>query len=177
MENKETKNSMKEIKNKIFLKNLSKKQKETLTKMEIVGGAIGLGAGLLTLYSMKDPETIPVHSIDTITANNITDFKEVEPDNSVEILTIKPVTEINDQNISFGEAFKVAREISGKGGWFVWKGNVYNTYYKEEWEDLSPKEKNDYLASIEIQDIQKNENPNTLETLAREQNENINAPS
>lgn len=177
MENKETKNGLKEFKNRIILKNLSKKQKEALTKIEIIGGVIGLGAGLLTLYSMKTPETTPERSIDTAPANEVTDFKEMETENSVELLSLNPVTEINDVNISFGEAFKVAREICGKGGWFIWKGDVYNTYYKEEWQALSPDEKNDYLASIEIHNFQKDENPNSLETLAIEQNENLNASS
>jgi len=175
MENKETKNGMKEIKNRIILKNLSKKQKETLTKIEIIGGVIGLGAGLLTLYSMKTPDDTQVNSIETTSANEMNELKETEPDNSVELLSLNPITEITDVNISFGEAFKVAREICGKGGWFIWKGNVYNTYYQEEWQALSPDEKNDYLASIEIQNFQNDEKPNTFETLAGAQNENLNA--
>jgi hypothetical protein len=160
MENKETKSSMKGIKNKIILKNLSDKQKEVLRKTGIIGGGVGLGTGLLTLYSMKAPEIIPGLSIDTTTTINSNDLTENEHNNTVELVSFKPVAEINDQNISFGEAFKFAREICGPGGWFIWKGNIYNTFYKEEWQNLSKAERNDYFASIEITNIKGQENQN-----------------
>jgi hypothetical protein len=155
MENKETKSSTKMIKNRIILHNLSQKQKEVLMKMGIIGS--GLGSGLFMLCSMKDPETIPGLSEDATPVKDLTESSNDIFNNSVEVMSVKPVTEIGEQNISFGEAFKVAREICGSGGWFIWKDRIYNTYYKEEWQALNQDERDDYLASIEIRNIQSHE--------------------
>jgi len=74
---------------------------------------------------------------------------------------------IDDQNLSFGDAFKTAREINGPGGWFIWKGNIYNTYFKEEWQSLSQEERKEYLASIEVQNL---DDTNKIEEDAHEEN-------
>jgi hypothetical protein len=161
MENKESKNNMKRIKNRIILNNLTEKQKEVLMKAGIIGG--GLTSGLFMLYSMKEPETIPELYTDSTAVKDLTESSDSELNNSVEIISLKPVTEINEQNTSFGEAFKVARELCGPGGWFIWKGKIYNTYYKEEWQALSQIERNDYLASIEINDVQSDEEQYTTD--------------
>jgi hypothetical protein len=42
----------------------------------------------------------------------------------------------------------------GPGGVFEWNDNVYGTYYKEEWEDLSPAETEEYWASVDAADIE-----------------------
>ncbi len=39
-------------------------------------------------------------------------------------------------DLSFGQAFATARKALGPGGVFEWKGKLFNTYYKEEWESL-----------------------------------------
>jgi hypothetical protein len=44
---------------------------------------------------------------------------------------------VNDE-MNFGEAFATAREETGPGGIFTWQGSVYGTYYKDEWNQLSP---------------------------------------
>lgn len=163
MENQELKNSMKRIKNRIILKNLTEKQKGVLIKTGIIGS--GLGSGLFMLYSMKEPETIPGVYPDSTPEKDLTEPSDGENINSVEIVSLKPVTEISEQNISFGEAFKVARELCGPGGWFIWKGNIYNTYYKEEWQALSQDERNDYLASIEIENTQNHDGQHLKDTL------------
>lgn len=155
MQQKVTNFNMKNIKNRIILNNLSKRQKEILMKTGIIGG--GLGSGLFMLYSMKTPQIVPVISQEESPVYDSKELPKTEPVNSIEIISVKPVTEISEQNISFAEAFKVAREICGTGGWFLWRGNIYNTYYKEEWQALSQDEKNDYLASIVIKNTQNNE--------------------
>ncbi|MGM9846598.1 MAG: hypothetical protein ACI31F_01465 [Muribaculaceae bacterium] len=43
---------------------------------------------------------------------------------------------VND-SMSFGEAFAAARAEVGAGGCFVWHGNVYGTYYANEWNAMS----------------------------------------
>jgi cytoskeletal protein RodZ len=43
--------------------------------------------------------------------------------------------------MSFSEAFGAARNETGPGGIFLWKGGVYGTYYRDEWSQLSPEYK------------------------------------
>ena len=50
---------------------------------------------------------------------------------------IGAIPAVND-DMSFADAFAEAREDLGPGGLFVWHGNVYNTYYAEEWNAMSP---------------------------------------
>jgi hypothetical protein len=47
---------------------------------------------------------------------------------------------VND-GMSFTEAFAAARGETGPGGVFFWKDGVYGTYYKDEWNQLSPEYK------------------------------------
>ena len=53
-------------------------------------------------------------------------------------------TAVND-DMSFEDAFAVAREEVGPGGLFVWQGNVYNTYYAEEWNAMSPESQDAFV--------------------------------
>lgn len=44
---------------------------------------------------------------------------------------------VNLDDLSFGEAFRQARQLCGSGGGvFEWHGNLYNTYTREEYENL-----------------------------------------
>ena len=52
-------------------------------------------------------------------------------------------TNIND-DMTFSQAFAAARAEVGPGGAFEWHGNVYNTYYAEEWDGLTPEEKQEF---------------------------------
>lgn len=56
---------------------------------------------------------------------------------------ISVATGVNDE-MSFSEAFAAARSEVGAGGAFEWRGNVYGTYYAEEWNSMSPSEKADF---------------------------------
>ena len=49
---------------------------------------------------------------------------------------------------TFAEAFADARTQVGSGGVFSYNGQMYNTYYKEEWNNLSSEQKNEYYALI-----------------------------
>jgi len=48
-------------------------------------------------------------------------------------------------DMSFGEAFQVARQELGQGGFFTWKGQHYNTYSKEEWDSFSEEDKTEFF--------------------------------
>ena len=64
-----------------------------------------------------------------------------------------PVSDVDTGDMTFDEAFAAAREDVGPGGVFEWNGNIYGTYYKEEWEGLSPEARDDYTASVNAADI------------------------
>ncbi|GHB73543.1 hypothetical protein [Persicitalea jodogahamensis] len=56
-------------------------------------------------------------------------------------------TEVNEE-MSFGQAFAAAREDVGPGGIFSWHGEVYNTYYAEEWKGLSLAQRQAFLKDV-----------------------------
>lgn len=47
---------------------------------------------------------------------------------------------VND-DMSFTEAFNTARTEVGPGGAFEWHGNIYHTYSKDEWDNMSAEDK------------------------------------
>jgi hypothetical protein len=158
MENTEIKSGAKVVRNKIVLKNLTKRQKEVLTSVGVIAGGVGLGAGLFTLYSMSEPHIIPglqtnfgSESSQSGVSNsgNVNALQE-DRDESIVLNTKTPILDVQSENIPFSEAFKTAREINGSGSWFTWKGNIYNTYYKEEWQAMSSSEKDEYLTSLHV---------------------------
>lgn len=53
-----------------------------------------------------------------------------------------------DDSMSFSEAFAAARHEVGAGGLFVWHGQTYGTYYKEEWDAMSDADKEEYWANV-----------------------------
>lgn len=55
-------------------------------------------------------------------------------------------TSVND-DMSFGDAFAVARAEVGAGSVFGWRGNLYNTYYAEEWETMTPEEREEFYEA------------------------------
>lgn len=59
-----------------------------------------------------------------------------------------PFSDVVTDDMSFNEAFAAARKDIGAGGFFEWEGSTYNSYYKEEWEALSPEEQGDFMASV-----------------------------
>ncbi|MBK8624021.1 MAG: hypothetical protein IPN86_00130 [Saprospiraceae bacterium] len=60
-----------------------------------------------------------------------------------------PLAEGVDDSMSFGDAFKTARAEVGPGGIFEWRGNLYNTYIKSEWDAMDKSERADFFASID----------------------------
>lgn len=68
-----------------------------------------------------------------------------------------------DDEVSFSQAFADARAQVGPGGVFEWRGNVYGTYYKDEWDQMSPAQRSEYQASIDYDAVQpdKVEEPQT----------------
>ena len=139
-------NGGKEEGNKIILNGLKKSQKDKLLTLGVSGivGILG-GIGAVKAFSfvnkdnVAEPDIIiePIDDADPIIS---------EP---VIIYTEAPFATTVDSSMSFGEAFSTARDELGQGGFFEWKGNAYNTYYKEEWNSLAKSEQNVFLDSID----------------------------
>lgn len=51
-------------------------------------------------------------------------------------------------DLSFGEAFTAARAEVGPGGVFYWHGGIYNTYTADEWNSMTPEQKNDFAQQV-----------------------------
>lgn len=53
---------------------------------------------------------------------------------------------VND-DMSFSEAFGAARAEFGPGASFVWRGQVYGTFYHDEWKAMSPQQQHDWTVA------------------------------
>ena len=61
--------------------------------------------------------------------------------------TVEVASNVND-DMSFSEAFASARAEVGPGGVFVWNGNVYSTYYEEEWDNMTDEQKEEFSDAL-----------------------------
>ena len=51
---------------------------------------------------------------------------------------------------TFDKAFAEARAAQGPGHAFEWHGNLYSTYFEEEWADMDGGDRNEFYASVGI---------------------------
>lgn len=70
---------------------------------------------------------------------------------------VSVASNVND-GMSFSEAFASARAEVGPGGVFMWNGNLYSTYYEEEWSNMTDDQKEDfgealYEAAADYQEV------------------------
>lgn len=68
---------------------------------------------------------------------------------SLEIPTTMDFSDNVSDEMSFEQAYAVARQEVGTGGFFNWKGNSYHTLTKEEWDSLPESEQNEITAKIQ----------------------------
>ncbi len=101
-----------------------KNLKETWKPITI-GGVSGIMMGAGTMYAVQPsaPE-IPEETTSEASAE----------DAATTMLTM-------DDSMSFSEAFANARATSGPGSLFCWRGNIYGTYYADEWNGMSDEDK------------------------------------
>lgn len=100
----------------------------------VTGAAIGSGFPFII---GKVKETVNELQTEEATVEETTTSVEWADSN------ISVASNINDE-MSFSEAFAAARSEVGAGGAFEWRGNVYGTYYAEEWNNMTPAEKSDF---------------------------------
>ena len=72
----------------------------------------------------------------------------VEPQEVTAVEGGVPEAHVSD-SMSFAQAFAAARAEVGPGGCFTWHGQVYGTYYQNEWSQMSPQQQHDFqMAAI-----------------------------
>lgn len=60
---------------------------------------------------------------------------------------VPPMASGISDDMSFAQAFAAARAQVGAGGAFEWHGQVYGTYYKNEWDAMSTQERHDFQVA------------------------------
>ncbi len=58
-----------------------------------------------------------------------------------------PVAQMHN-DMTFGEAYEAARAEVGPGGVFIWHGGIYSTYTADEWNAMTPQQKNDFAHQV-----------------------------
>lgn len=116
-------------------------KKSGIWKNVVIGGVSGimLGAGATVLTSaisaedgeepVENPEEKPEES--NPNQHPLTDGE------------VPLAHNVND-SMSFGQAFAAARAEVGPGGVFEWHGQLYGTYYADEWNNMSAAERAEY---------------------------------
>lgn len=130
------------IERKVRLSNLTEKQKSLI-------GAAGAGVAGVSLG---------VVAMSLMGAAEVTEGGEIKPpvtpgEGVAEVEVIihadAPYADCVNDSMSFGEAFKVARDEVGSGGIFEWHGKLFNTYLKEEWVVMEKSERAEFFESID----------------------------
>lgn len=106
----------------------------------------GCGWSVITVSGLTG---IMLGSASTLFANEIKSDEETHvSDNSStgQHVDIVFATNVNDE-MSFNEAFAAARHVVGAGGAFVWHGNVYGTFYADEWSQMTLEDQQLFTAN------------------------------
>lgn len=144
-------NQQPKSKGNIFLRGLSKIQKDTLLKTEIGLAGIAIGAGAFALMGFISKAN-----------NKIVNPTEPTPDSNenevtheaVVICTEAPFAKSVTDDMDFEKAYTTAREEVGPGGFFEYEGKLYNTYTKEEWNNMTVEQHQEYWKSIDDETTQ-----------------------
>lgn len=113
-------------------------QKKSYWKQVLIGGTPGILLGAAAAFGA-----------DTLTAaDEITSPDSEELLADAELCATSATTVTDD--MSFAEAFRSARAEMGPGGTFVWHGNVYGTYYADEWNAMTPEQQHDFAVEAGV---------------------------
>lgn len=109
----------------------------------VIGGVSGImfgaGATLLTSAITSDKGEEPVEKPEPVKPEPETNPNE-HPLTDGEV----PLAHNVNDSMSFAEAFAAARAEVGPGGVFEWHGQLYGTYYADEWNSMSAAERAEY---------------------------------
>ncbi len=125
---------------------------DTWKKVAIGGiSAIAFGGAAYaatSLINSDEPDVVDenVANDDTTTTTTDTATDNTDVVSAPYHPSLQMATSVND-DMTFAEAFKAARAEVHAGGVFEWHGQVYGTYYGDEWDALSPADQSAFTAS------------------------------
>lgn len=112
--------------------------KKPMWQRAAIGAGTGFAAGVAAtvLTSGTTQAQVQEQEQDQLVADTDNHLAGVDGEVSV-------ASSVND-DMSFGQAFAAARAEVGPGGVFEWHGGIYNTYYEEEWGNMSAAERAEF---------------------------------
>ena len=147
----------------------------------VAGTGIALGGQAMATPQSDEIEAVAenqneaVESVEDTNTEPASDSENVNAPNPEEVIVATStgirVAQVDDDK-SFSEAFAEARSQVGAGGVFEWRGNVYGTYYKDEWEAMSSEERQEFQSSINYNDLtnSSDDSQSSASTSAAEEN-------
>ncbi len=121
-------------------------QRGTAWREVISGGFTGILLGGTSVFLSGSRPSDDQPDQPKLNKPNGEEYEQVSEDTHVTVEGI-PVAHVSDE-MSFSEAFASARAEVGAGGIFEWRGGVYGTYYKDEWDAMTDEEKQEYASHI-----------------------------
>jgi len=156
----------------LTFKNLTTKQKNILIGGGLSFAGVMAAVGINRLFApdeLNDVVTDNIHEaiadqsiVNTPDQSEVTNREEpidvdipeesaVDEVYSVSIETDARFATSVDDGMSFSEAFAMARNEIGAGGFFNWQDNSYSTFTAEEWHNADPAEQQEFFASVNEQ--------------------------
>ena len=142
-------------------KNVSNQEVKKAGMGGVLGGAALAGAGSLIYDHATGQQFAQFETADgnivTVWADTdndgvydteftrVTPIPEDEQIENEEVVHADPVP-LNEDGQSFAEAFADARQELGPGGVFEWNGNLYNTFYAEELNNMTPEQLSEWSS-------------------------------
>lgn len=125
-------------------------EKKNMSWGKVIGGAVA-GVLLESINSFVTAKVIATESPsetadDTAVGSYASASDSLSDATAISVLTDSEVVMASSvsEGMTFSKAFATAREEVGAGGAFEWHGNVYSTYTVDEWDNMTPEEKNEY---------------------------------
>lgn len=119
------------------------------------GFAAGLASGAAGSAMAAAPELEEVIAVNDAVVEEQSEILQAAPNPEEVLLATNEgirVAQVDDE-ASFAEAFADARSQVGPGGTFEWRGNVYSTFYEEEWDNMSADERAEFQSKVDYQDM------------------------
>ena len=142
-------------------------KKGTFWQGVLVGGIPGIMLGSAgTVFAENAPAHEREDATEEISEEVVEQAVEQVVEEGATIPEIGETVEVAsnvDDSMSFSEAFASARAEVGPGGVFVWNGNVYSTYYEEEWDNMTDEQKEEFSDALHNTAPSTNEGDSTPE--------------
>ena len=142
-------------------------KKGTFWQGVLVGGIPGIMLGSAgTVFAENAPAHEREDATEEISEEVVEQAVEQVVEEGATIPEIGETVEVAsnvDDSMSFSEAFASARAEVGPGGVFVWNGNVYSTYYEEEWDNMTDEQKKEFSDALHNTAPSANEGDSTPE--------------